>query len=152
MAKEKREKRLPYGNNSMWPPREVNCSEEHLSGRRSSLLQRAAGSAHVPALSLLAIACFCSGLSRLLVPSSDASRYPGSVRAICADALWSWFSKALKHMLKGFAELDAVLSTGSLHMSSGSLTVWLCECFRMLPPSEAGPLSFSAASEVRQAC
>lgn len=76
---------------------------------------------------------------------------PGSVRAICAGALWSGFRKAFKHMLKGFAELDAALSAGSLHMSPGSLTVWLCECFRMLLLLKAGPLSFSAASEVRQA-
>lgn len=54
-------------------------------------------------------------------------------------------------MLKGFAELDAALSTGSLHVS------WLPDHlappllslpFRMLPPSKAGPLSFSTVPEV----
>lgn len=75
---------------------------------------------------------------------------PGSVRAICEDSLWSRLVKLLNTCLRDLLVwmLHSPLAAST---SSGSLTVWLCKCFRCSCHQKLGPL-FSAALEMGQAC
>lgn len=68
---------------------------------------------------------------------------PGSVQTPCAPDLVKHLSTRLRDLLNwDLLNLDAMLSADSLPMPPGSLTVvWLCECFRILLLSKAGPLS-----------
>lgn len=140
-GKRKKRRKMLYGNNSMWLPREVSCSKEDPSGCRDDLCYRGLQTLSTPPCPLcLPWYAFAGVWAASLSLHGVLAGFPRSLRAIYEDGLWCRFSQALKHMLKGFADLDAELSAGSLHL------LWLTDCLalqvlRDAPAIESWPLS-----------